>query len=69
MEQGQIAREWISVAEAEALTGRSRWTWRRDCYRGIVGSAKVGRKLLLRLDEVKSFMAKRYRPALPAGDR
>jgi hypothetical protein len=61
-----IEREWIGVAEAEILTGRSRWTWRRDAYAGRVGSAKIGRRLLLRLAEVRQIMDAGYRPALPA---
>lgn len=44
-----IEREWVGVVEAEILTGRSRWSWRRDAYSGKIGSAKVGRRLLLRL--------------------
>ena len=30
--QRKIEPELLGVADAEAMTGRSRWTWRRDCY-------------------------------------
>jgi hypothetical protein len=59
-----IEAEWIGVDEAERFSGRSRWTWRRDAYAGRVGSAKVGRRLLLRMSEVRKFMEANYRPAM-----
>lgn len=58
------AVRWISVDEAEAITGRSKWSWRRSAYGGDIGSSKVGRRLFLRLDEVQAFMAAGYRPAV-----
>lgn len=61
-----IEPEWIGVDEAEKLTNRSRWTWRQDAYRGRIGSAKVGRRLLLRLSEVRDFMEAGYRPSIDA---
>lgn len=57
-------REWVGVDEAEVLTGRSKWSWRRDAYEGRIGSAKVGRRLLLRLSDVREVMNAGYRPAL-----
>lgn len=62
-----IAREWVSVDEAEHLSGRSKWSWRRDAYDGRVGSTKVGKRLLLRLSEVRSYMEANYRPAIVRG--
>lgn len=59
-----LEREWVSVAEAEALTGRSRWTWRKDAYVGRIGSAKVGKMLMLRLADVRDFMERGFRPAI-----
>lgn len=59
-----LEREWISVDEAQQLTGRSKWSWRQDAYRGRIGSSKVGRLLLLRLSEVRQFMDDGYRPAI-----
>lgn len=63
-ERAKVETEWISVAEAERLTGRSRWTWRQDAYSGRIGSAKIGRRLLLRISEVRQFMNAGYRPAI-----
>jgi hypothetical protein len=60
-----IEREWVGVDEAEILTGRSRWSWRRDAYEGRIGSTKVGRRLLLRLSDIRQAMDAGYRPALP----
>jgi hypothetical protein len=59
-----LEREWIGVDDAETLTGRSKWSWRRDAYMGKIGSAKVGRRLLLRLSDVRQFMDAGYRPAI-----
>ena len=59
---------WVSPAEAEELTGRSRWTWRRDAYEGKIASMKVGRLLKFRKEDVLSFMERNLRPALGAVD-
>jgi hypothetical protein len=60
----RIERQWVSPDEAEALTGRSRWTWRKDAYSGRIGSSKVGRRLFLRLDDVNKTMQEGFRPAV-----
>lgn len=57
---------WIGVDEAEAITGRSKWSWRKDAYTGKIGSSKVGRRLFLRLDEVLATMSANYRPPMAA---
>ena len=62
-----LEREWIGVDEAQAITGRSKWSWRRDAYEGRIGSSKVGRRLLLRLKDVRQTMEAGYRPALGSG--
>jgi hypothetical protein len=59
-----IEREWIGVDEAETFSGRSKWSWRRDAYEGRIGSSKVGRRLLLRLSDVRQKMEEGYRPAM-----
>lgn len=59
-------RQWVDVAEAEELTGRSRWSWRKDAYAGKIGSSKVGRRLFIPMEEVQRVMAEGYRPALEA---
>jgi hypothetical protein len=62
-----VEREYLGVDEAETLSGRSRWTWRRDCYAGRVASCKVGRRLLIPIDEVRRVMSEGYRPRLVEG--
>ena len=61
---GPIEREYISVEEAEILSSRSKWTWRRDAYAGRVASAKVGRRLLIPIAEVRRVLAEGLRPRL-----
>lgn len=60
----KIEREYLSVAEAEAQTGVSRWTWRRWAYGGKVASLKLGRRLLIPVAEVRRLLAESTRPAL-----
>lgn len=57
-----IEREYLGVIEAEILSGRSRWSWRRDAYEGRIASCKVGRRLLLPLSEVRRIMNEGLRP-------
>ena len=64
-----VQREWISVDDAELLSGRSKWSWRRDAYEGRVASSKVGRRLLIPLAEVRRVMNEGLRPRLVANDR
>ncbi len=59
-----VEREYLGVDEAETLSGRSRWTWRRDCYSGAVASVKVGRRLLIPMSEIRRVMAEGLRPRL-----
>jgi hypothetical protein len=59
-----IEREYLGVDEAETLSGRSRWTWRRDCYEGRVASVKLGRRLLIPMSEIRRVMAEGLRPRL-----
>ena len=61
-----IEREYVGVDEAEAFSGRSRWTWRKDCYEGRVASCKVGRRLLIPMSEIKRVMQEGMRPRLAA---
>jgi hypothetical protein len=60
-----IEREYLGVNEAETLSGRSRWTWRRDCYEGRVASVKVGKRLLIPMTEIRRVMSEGLRPRLP----
>ena len=59
-----IQRELLSMVEAEEMTGRSRWSWRRDCYSGAVASVKIGRRLFVPLAEVRRVIAENTRPRL-----
>lgn len=59
-----------SLAEAETISGVSRWTWRARAYAGDVESIKVGRRLLIPLSEVHRLLNEGRRPrrdGLPAG--
>lgn len=58
---GEIERELLSVTEAEAMTGRSRWNWRRDCYAGKVASLKIGRRLFVPVAEIRRAIAEATR--------
>jgi hypothetical protein len=60
----KIEPELLGVAEAEAMTGRSRWTWRRDCYSGAIASVKIGRRLFIPLSEVRRVIGENTRPRL-----
>jgi len=55
--------EYVDAAGAEALSGgRSRWTWRRDAYLGLISSSKVGARLFFPVSEVRRRMAEGLRP-------
>jgi hypothetical protein len=53
---------WLSVEELEALSGISRWTWRRWAQRGTIASAKVSTRLLVSRLEFDRVMAEASRP-------
>jgi excisionase family DNA binding protein len=59
-----LSRQLLSVVEAEANTGVSRWTWRRWALDGKVGSVKLGKRLLIPLAEIERLIAKNTRPAI-----
>ncbi len=60
--QRNIEPELLGMEDAERLTGRSRWSWRRDCYSGAVSSVKIGRRLFVPTAEVKRVIAENTRP-------
>ncbi len=62
--QRKIETELLGMADAEAMTGRSRWSWRRDCYSGVVASVKIGRRLFVPMSEVRRVIAENTRPRL-----
>src|SRR5438270_10682415 len=60
--QRKIEPELLGMADAEQMTGRSRWSWRRDCYSGAVASVKIGRRLFVPISEVRRVIAESTRP-------
>jgi hypothetical protein len=64
---GQVEPELMSVQSAEIMTGRSRWSWRRDAYEGKIASVKLGAKLLIPVAEVRRVIAENLRPRVDQG--
>lgn len=58
-----LKKEFVGVDEAEAMSGISRWTWRKKCYDGVVASSKVGRRLVIPVDEIRRIVSEGMRPA------
>jgi excisionase family DNA binding protein len=52
----------VSVTEAEAITGVSRWTWRRWAYDGRIVSTKLGTRLLIPVREIDRLVVEGIRP-------
>jgi hypothetical protein len=57
-----IEPEFLGVDEAEIMTGRSRWSWRKDAYAGRIASVKLGRRLLIPVSEIRRVVAAGMRP-------
>jgi hypothetical protein len=57
-----VQPEYVSVDQAEILTGVSRWTWRAYAYQGKVTSCKVGARLLIPITEIRRIIAEGTRP-------
>jgi hypothetical protein len=57
-----VQPEFMSVDQAEILTGVSRWTWRGYAYAGKVESCKVGARLLIPITEIRRIIAEGTRP-------
>jgi hypothetical protein len=64
--QRKIEPELLGMVDAEAMTGRSRWSWRRDCYSGAVAGVKIGRRLFVPISEVRRVITENTRPRQPA---
>jgi hypothetical protein len=62
----KIEPELLSMVDAEEMTGRSQWSWRRDCYSGAIASVKIGRRLLIPIAEVRRVIAENTRPRVEA---
>ena len=65
----KVEPELVSVQGAEIMTGRSRWSWRRDAYEGKIASVKIGAKLLIPIAEVRRVIQENTRPRLAPGGR
>jgi Helix-turn-helix domain len=61
----QLKAEYLTVAELEAITGKSKWSWRRMCYSGRISSVKLGKSLLVPVSELERLMAENTRPSAP----
>jgi hypothetical protein len=57
-----VEPELMGMAEAEDMTGRSRWSWRRDAYNGRIESVKIGRRLFVPVSEIRRVIAEGTRP-------
>jgi excisionase family DNA binding protein len=57
-------KAYLGVAEAEEVTGVSRWTWRKWSYDGRVASVKLGKRLLIPKAEIERLIAQNTRPAV-----
>ena len=62
----RVEPEFVSVQGAETMTGRSRWSWRRDAYDGKIASVKLGAKLLIPIAEIRRVIAENTRPRVEA---
>jgi excisionase family DNA binding protein len=56
--------QYLGVSEAEALTGVSKWTWRRWAYDGKVASVKLGKRLLIPASEIARLVDENTRPSV-----
>jgi hypothetical protein len=58
---------YVSVTEAELMTGVSKWTWRVYAYKGLITSVKLGGpkgRLLIPISEVNRLLAEGTRPRI-----
>ena len=59
-----VEAEYLSVADAESMTGLSRWTWRSWAYSGRIASVKAGRRLLIPIVEIRRVIGEGTRPRI-----
>lgn len=62
MQGRRVEADYLGVAEAEALTGVSRWTWRRWAYDGRIASVKLGKRLVIARTEIDRLITENTRP-------
>jgi excisionase family DNA binding protein len=59
-----LTAEYLGVEDAEAVTGISRWTWRRWAYDGRIESVKLGTRLLIPRRAIDNLVTSATRPKL-----
>jgi excisionase family DNA binding protein len=59
-----VRKDFLGVAEAEEMTGISRWTWRRWAYDGKIASVKMGKRLLIPTSELERLVTENLRPRI-----
>jgi hypothetical protein len=59
----EIKPTYLSVADAEAMSSISKWTWRRWAYEGKVASVKLGRRLVIPVAEIERLVTEGTRPS------
>ncbi len=64
MNINRMTAQYLGVAEVEALTSVSRWTWLRWAYAGRIASVKLCRRLVIPKSEMDRIIAENTRPAL-----
>jgi hypothetical protein len=58
MQGRTVKSELLTVVEAEAMTGVSKWSWRKWAYAGVVSSVKLGSRLLIPVSEIDRLIAR-----------
>ena len=59
-----IAKEFLTVQEAETLTGRKASTWRRDILQRKIPYVKIGRLVRIPREVISDLIRKGYRKAI-----
>ncbi len=62
MQRQNVTADLLGVSEAEAISGVSKWTWRRWAYDGKISSVKLGSRLLIPASEISRLVAENTRP-------
>ena len=62
MQRQNVTANLLGVSEAEAISGVSKWTWRRWAYDGKIASVKLESRLLIPVSEISRLIAENTRP-------
>jgi hypothetical protein len=60
----EVNPEFVSVDQAQLLTGISKWSWRSFAYKGRIESVKIGSRLLIPIAEIRRVIAEGRRPRI-----